>query len=640
MSFALLALHFYFYCYAAFVELGYRAEITDNLLQAVARSGLLSGFYRSKLFALGLLLVSLIGAKGKKSVKLDYRSALAYLFCGLLLFFASQLTFFGGLSRIHTAGLYIGITTIGYLLIIAGGTLLTRLIKLRNQKDIFNRENESFPQEERKLENEFSINLPAEYWYKGRKRKSWISIVSPQRSILVVGGGGSGKTYFFVESLIKQHLAKAVSMFVYDFKYDDLSVIAYNHFLKNRKKFPASTAFYAINFDDLQHSHRCNPLNPETMSDITDAAESARTLMLALNKDMVGKQGEFFTESPINFVTALAWFLRRYEDGRFCTLPHLIELAQVPYKKLFSILRVEEQIQPLISPFISAYLSGAADQLEGQVASATISLARLSSPNLYYILTGNDFSLDINNPKRPKVVTIGNNPLKTQTYGAVISLFTTTLIRLVNRKGQLKSSLVFDEFPTIMCQGIPELVATSRSNGVCTTICLQGMDQLRMNYGKEQADVIFNIVGNVIAGQTSGDTAKQLSERFGKIMQDRESIAINSSDTSITRSKQLDLAIPVSKIAGLSSGEFVGMVADTPDTPIQLKTFHARIINDHQALKKERAGYIPLPKVSDVTPETILKMYQQPREDVRNIVDVVIERIMNTPGMEDLIIKK
>lgn len=160
------------------------------------------------------------------------------------------------------------------------------------------------------------------------------------------------------------------------------------------------------------------------------------------------------------------------------------------------------------------------------------------------------------------------------------------MIKLVNRKDQLKSSLIFDEFPTIYFNNIDSLIATARSNKVATTLAVQDFSQLKKDYGAEQADVIAGIVGNIISGQVTGDMARKLSETFGKIMQDRESMSINSSDTSITRSTKLDYAIPASKISSLSSGEFVGIVADNPDCKIKLKVFHSEIQNDHEAISK------------------------------------------------------
>lgn len=640
ISMVLLILHYYNYCYRAFEAWGYTAHLTDQFMLNIRRTGLFNSFHTSKLLALGFLVISLIGAKGKKEEKLAYRSAFAYIITGLLFFIGSYLFIRTTLSLKELAISYIVFTSVGFILILTGGTYLSRIIKLHfNNKDIFNKENESFPQEERLLNNEYSVNLPAKYHLKDKVRNSWINIINPFRGLLVMGSPGAGKSYFVIRHLITQHLSKGFSMFLYDFKFDDLSVIAYNHYLKNLKQYPVQPEFYVINFDDLTRSHRCNPYQ-ENMLDITDASESSRTILLGLNKEWIKKQGDFFVESPINFFTAIIWFLRRYQDGEFLTVPHAIELAQVEYEKLFSILRAEKEIEVLINPFISAFLNDAMEQLEGQIASAKIALARLSSPQLYYVLSGNDFTLDINNPQAPKIVCMGNNPQKIQTYGAVLSLYVNRLIKVVNQKDKLKSSLVFDEFPTIYLNNIDGLIATARSNKVSTCLGVQDFSQLKKDYGKDQADVIMNITGNVISGQVTGDTAKQLSERFGKIMQDRASFSINRNDTSISKSKQLDSAVPASKIAGLSSGEFVGMVADDPQNKIALKAFHAAIINDHARLKKEMDQYEPIPVIREVTASMVQRNYLQIKQDVENLVNAEIERMMNDPSLVGLIVKK
>ncbi len=641
MSIVLLVIHSYYFCYAAFKEWELTAGFTDSILGNIVKTGFLNSFQLSKLMVLGLLAISLLGAKGKKNEKLNFRISLAYLVTGLVIYWCSFLALYIPATATGRASLYMGITALGYVLIITGGTLLTRIInKKLNDKDIFNKENETFPQEERLLENEYSINLPAKYFLKGKVRKSWINIVNPFRGIAVLGSPGAGKSYFVIRHIITQHIAKGFSMFVYDFKFDDLSVIVYNHFLKNRHKFPDSTKFYVINFDDLTRSHRCNPLDPSSMTDITDAAESARTILMGLNREWIKKQGDFFVESPINFLTAIIWFLKKYQNGEYCTLPHVIELMQVEYAKLFSILRLEKEIEVLINPFVNAFLHDVMEQLEGQIASAKVAMARLASPQLYYVLSGNDFSLDINNPAEPKLVCVGNNPQKIQIYGAVLSLYVTRLVKLVNKKGKRKSSLVFDEFPTIYLNNMDSLIATARSNKVSTTLGVQDFSQLRKDYGKEQADVIVNITGNIVSGQVTGDTAKQLSERFGKIMQDRESLSINSADTSISRSKQLESAIPASKIAALSSGEFVGMVADNPEEKIELKSFHAEILNDHAALKTEMDNYKPIPVIRQLESSMIQRNYMQVRLDVEELVEIELERMMEDAGLRSLLVKK
>lgn len=637
----ILAIHFYYYCYAAFREWHLVSEFSNTILGNILKTGLFNNLHKSKLFAVGFLMISLIGAKGRKDEKLNYKSAFAYLITGIVIYFSSCLSLYLNIEATEIAVVYIAITSVGFLLVLSGGTLLSRIIKNSlGNKDIFNKQNETFPQEERLLENEFSINLPARYYLKDKVRNSWINIINPFRALMVLGTPGSGKSYFVIRHVITQHIRKGFTMFVYDFKFDDLSKIAYNTWLKYKHLYPKPPQFYVINFDDLSRSHRCNPLEPSAMTDITDAAESARTILLGLNREWIKRQGDFFVESPINFLTAIIWYLRKYKDGEFCTLPHVIELMQADYDSLFTLLRTEKEIEVLINPFVNAYLNDVMEQLEGQIASAKIAMARLSSPQLYYVLSGNDFNLDINNPDDPKIVCMGNNPQKIQIYGAVLSLFVSRLVKQVNKKGKQKSSLIFDEFPTIYLNNMDSLIATARSNKVATCLGIQDFSQLRKDYGREQADVIMNITGNIISGQVTGDTAKQLSERFGKIMQDRESLSINSSDTSISRSKQLESAIPPSKISSLSSGEFVGMVADDPDCKIELKAFHSEIINDHTALKNEQDNYKEIAIIRKLDNSMVQRNYLQVKQDIQDIIHSEMERLLNDPAQAYLVIKK
>ncbi|MFA4867828.1 MAG: conjugal transfer protein MobC [Pedobacter sp.] len=618
ISIAILIIHFYIICYQAFWYWGFTAEITDRMTSNIANTGLFTGLLKPKLAALLFLCISLLGVKGKKEEKIRKNSITCYLVGGLLVYSLSQLMFYLPGSIPLIAGLYMGLTGIGYLLILTGGAWLSRLIKLNLSKDVFNSENETFPQEERLLENEYSVNLPTRYRLKGVVRDGWINVVNPFRSILVSGSAGAGKTYFVIRHIIDQHLKKGFSMFLYDFKFDDLSKMAYNKLLRYAKNYKVKPSFFVI---DLEHpKHRCNPLDPQSMEDITDATESSRTIMLGLNKEWLKKTGDFFVESPINFLTAIIWYLRKYQDGKYCTLPHVIELMMIDYDPLFALLQQQEEIKALINPFISAYRNNAMAQLEGQIASAKIGLARLSSPQLYYVLSGNDFTLDINNPDAPKVVCMGNNPQKIETYGAVLSLYVSRLLKLVNKKGKLKSSLIFDEFPTLVATGIVSTISTGRSNLISCTLGIQSIEQMKKEYGAEFAEIIAGISGNIISGQVTGDSAKKLSETFGKIMQDRESVSINSSETSVSKSTQLDYAIPASKIATLSSGEFVGIVADSPGVKIDLKMFHAGLQNDHEGIAREEAAYVPIPLIRKVSYDDLQENYIRIKNDIQEIV--------------------
>lgn len=625
LSITILAIHFYITCFGAFEHWGLTSTITARLVLNIARVGLFHSVLKPKLAALLLLLIALLAAKGRKEENINKRKLITYMVAGAALYLAS-----GWLLVLHLAAgtvtvCYITCVMTGYLFIMAGGTQLSRIIRFTFDKDIFNTDNESFPQEERLLENEYSVNLPAKYNFKGVIRDSWINFINPFRGLLVAGTPGAGKSYFVIRHIIEQHIKKGFTMFLYDFKFDDLSLIVYNTLLKYKHLYPVKPTFWVIDFDRI--IHRCNPLYPKSMVDITDATESSRTIMLGLNREWIKKEGDFFVESPINFLTALIWYLRKYDNGRYCTLPHVIELAQVDYDKLFAILQQEPEIQVLINPFISAFQNKAMEQLEGQIASAKIGLARLSSPQLYYVLSGNDFSLDINTPLEPKIVCIGNNPQKLQVYGPVLSLYISRMIKLVNRKDQLKSSLIFDEFPTIYFNNMDSLIATARSNKVATTIAVQDFSQLKKDYGAEQADVITGIVGNIIAGQVTGDTASKLSDNFGKIVQDKYTRTMSADDLSISKMSQLDYAIPASKIAALSSGEFVGMVADNPEEKIKLKMFHAEIQNDHEAIAKDMASYRDIPNARSVSAEEIQENYKSIKKDVERLVSRELEKL-------------
>ena len=610
LSIAILIIHFYLCCYPAFKEMKLTHQIVDHIAWPISRIVIFRTVLFAKLSALLLLIVSLFGSRGKRDEKIRRKTVITYCLTGLLIYFSSGLFLALPYSIRIVAFVYIATTASGYILFMTGGGLLFRMLKLKLAGDIFNTQNETFPQEERLLENEYSVNLPAKYQLKGKERESWINIINPFRGTLVGGSPGAGKSYFVIRHIITQHIAKGFSMLIYDFKYDDLSKIAYNALKEH-----GGRSFFVINFEKIMH--RSNPLEPETMFDITDAMEAARTIMLGLNREWIKKQGDFFVESPINFVTALIWFLKKHQGGKYCTLPHVIELSLVDYNELFSVLSTEPEIDVLINPFMSAWRNEAFEQLEGQIASAKISLARLSSPQLYYVLSGNDFSLDINNPDNPKVICLANNPQKSQVYGAVLSLYVNRINKLVNRKNQQKCSLIFDEFPTIYFNGIDNLIATARSNKVAVTLAVQDYSQLKKDYGREQAEVIMNIVGNIICGQVTGDTAKQLSERFGKINQQKESVSINSSDTSVSRSTQLDYAIPASKIAGLSSGEFVGMVADDPTNKIELKTFHCEIQNDHDAIRRQESAYQAIPEARSINQSEIAMNYKRVKSDIK-----------------------
>ena len=646
ISVIFLLINCYWFCYEAFQSWHFTLGIINKILMNFQRStGLFSSILWTKLFCVVFLALSCLGTKGVKEEKITWPKIWSVLFAGFVFFFLNWWLLALPIGKVGAASLYIFTLSVGYICLLMAGVWMSRLLKNNLMDDVFNTENESFMQETRLMENEYSVNLPSRFYYKKKWNNGWINIVNPFRASMVLGTPGSGKSYAIVNNYIKQQIEKGFAMYIYDYKFPDLSEIAYNHLLNHLDAYQVKPQFYVINFDDPRKSHRCNPINPAFMTDISDAYESAYTIMLNLNRSWIQKQGDFFVESPIILLAAIIWFLKIYEDGKYCTFPHAIEFLNRPYAQIFPILTSYDELANYLSPFMDAWEGGAQDQLQGQIASAKIPLSRMISPALYWVMTGDDFSLDINNPNEPKVLVVGNNPDRQNIYSAALGLYNSRIVKLINKKKQLKSSVIIDELPTIYFRGLDNLIATARSNKVAVCLGFQDFSQLTRDYGDKESKVIQNTVGNVFSGQVVGETAKTLSERFGKVLQQRQSMTINRNDKSTSISTQMDSLIPASKISNLTQGMFVGAVSDNFDERIDQKIFHAEIVVDSAKVSADMKAYRPIPVIaefknedgSDNLGETIEANYCTVKQGILSLVEVEIERIKNDPSLNYLI---
>lgn len=648
VSIILAIMNVYWYCYEAMRMWGVTIGVVDRILINFNRTGgLFHSILYTKLFSLLLLALSCLGTKGVKAEKMSWNRIWTVLAVGFFLFFLNWWILLLPISNLGNATLYIFTMTAGYICLLMGGLWMSRLLKHNLMEDVFNNENESFMQETKLMENEYSVNLPTRFYYKKKWQRGWINVVNPFRATIVLGTPGSGKSFAVVNNYIKQQIEKGYSMYIYDFKFSDLSTIAYNHMMNHQNGYKVKPQFYVINFDDPRRSHRCNPIHPDFMSDISDAYESAYTIMLNLNKTWVQKQGDFFVESPIILFAAIIWYLRIYKNGKYCTFPHAIELLNRRYEDVFPILTSYPELENYLSPFMDAWQGGAMEQLAGQIASAKIPLSRMISPQLYWVMSASEFTLDINNPEEPKILCVGNNPDRQNIYGAALGLYNSRIVKLINKKGQLKSSVIIDELPTIYFKGLDNLIATARSNKVAVCLGFQDFSQLVRDYGDKEAKVVINTVGNIFSGQVVGETAKTLSERFGKVLQKRQSISINRQDVSTSINTQMDSLIPPSKISGLTQGMFVGSVSDNFTERIEQKIFHAEIVVDTDKVKREESHYQPIPIINDFKDtdgndcmkQTIQDNYNQIKEDVKQIVKDELGRIANDENLKHLIQK-
>ncbi|ERK03280.1 conjugal transfer protein MobC [Hoylesella pleuritidis] len=645
ISVIFLLINCYWFCYEVFQEWHFTLGIINKILMNFQRTtGLFSSLLWTKLFCVVFLALSCLGTKGVKEEKITWPKIWTVLFAGFVFFFLNWWLLVLPIGKIGAATLYIFTLSVGYICLLMGGVWMSRLLKNNLMDDVFNTENESFMQETRLMENEYSVNLPTRFYYKKKWNKGWINVVNPFRASMVLGTPGSGKSYAIVNNYIKQQIRKGFAMYIYDYKFPDLSEIAYNHLLHHLDAYKVKPQFYVINFDDPRKSHRCNPINPAFMTDISDAYESAYTIMLNLNRSWIQKQGDFFVESPIILLAAIIWFLKIYENGKYCTFPHAIEFLNRPYAQIFPILTSYDELANYLSPFMDAWEGGAQDQLQGQIASAKIPLSRMISPALYWVMTGDDFSLDINNPNEPKVLVVGNNPDRQNIYSAALGLYNSRIVKLINKKKQLKSSVIIDELPTIYFRGLDNLIATARSNKVAVCLGFQDFSQLTRDYGDKESKVIQNTVGNVFSGQVVGETAKTLSERFGKVLQQRQSMTINRNDKSTSISTQMDSLIPASKISNLTQGMFVGAVSDNFEERIDQKIFHAEIVVDSAKVSAETITYQPIPIIADFTnedgsdnlKETIEANYKRVKQEIISLVESEKERIKTDPALAHL----
>jgi YWFCY protein/Type IV secretory system Conjugative DNA transfer len=589
-------------------------SIFINLYQTFKKLPIFTNFLIAKILALSFVLVACFGPQSRKDEQITIQKSLVFLFSGILIYFLADVIYY---LQNQNFILYGVLTISGLMLSIQGGSWLTRALHHGIGDKVFNDDNETFPQNEILIQDEDWINFETEYIHQGEKRKGTLNVF-PYRSTLVMGTPGSGKTFSILIPALEKSIQQGFAAFVYDFKFPDMTEVAYKALLNYKPRGISKPKFYLINFEDVSRSHRCNPIDPKYLVKQLDADTYATTLLFNLNRDWIKRQ-DYFVNSAISITKTIIWYLKivseenrnnylkakqlnpNLKPNRFCnvcTLPHLIEFLAQPTDKIFPILKKYPALESLMSPFADALDKEVYEQLAGQISSAQIALGRLIDPSLYWVLSGNDFSLDLNDEQHPKVLCLGNYPKNSMVYGAALGLFNVTVSSLVNQKGRRKLGIFFDELPTIYFMGLRQLITTARSNKVAPWLGIQDISQLKLDYGAEEAKAITSTIGNLISGQVLEESAKNVSERIGKTLQVRKSMTDSRNDLSVSTSTQLEVAVPPSKMANLSQGYFAGALADTHEYPIERKIFHAKILVDKSAVKKRETG-VKIPVIYD-----------------------------------------
>lgn len=594
---ALLVMNVWYFSYGFLDELHLQGRIMDYFIfDVTGRMGLLRSQFILKALIIVILALCQV-VKAGKALKTPWRDLLIMLAVSLLVFFFPIIH----KSSFAAQGVYVLTSTVGFILSGISIARIGRKIRGMNADDL-NDAYETFAQCNEKIETEYSVNIPTIYQYQHRKRHGWINVVNPFRATFVFGTPGSGKSYSVYNPYIEQMIKKGYTMFLYDYKYPDLTEVVYNTFLENkevyRKKYGKEPRFCILNFNDPRYSMRCNPIHPRYINDPADTSEIADIIMRNVNPQSIERE-DFFSMSAKVYIDALVWFLRKHENGRYCTFPHLIELMGRNYKAVFKMLQKYDDIRVKMTPFQNALKGNAQEQLQGQIASAQIPLMRFASPALYWVLSGDDFSLDVNDPNSPAILCVGNDPDRQNIYGTTLALYTSRMFRQINHKGKAPCAVLLDELPTIFIKGLDNLIATARSNRVAIVLGAQDKSQLIRDYSDKEAEVIFNTVGNVFAGQVNGRTAKELAETFGREFRQQESETTGGENDTVNRSFQQQDILPQSRIETLTQGYFFGKVADNNDTPIKRKLFCGEIQIDNAAFAERKKHWVQVPKQQD-----------------------------------------
>ena len=602
------------------VALDYMNGIIVTFHEKLKSIPIYNNIFLSKITTIVLLCIASMGTKAKKNLEFNAKKMVVIpLSCGLVMVIASIIIFYieGETRWYHirsTSWIYMAPSLYGVMMMNVALDNISKYFKDGLIKDKFNFENESFKQMENKDENQYSVNIPMRYYYRGKFRHGFVNIVNPFRGTFVVGTPGSGKTFSVIEPFIRQHSEKGFAMVVYDYKFPTLATKLYYQYRKNQHldKVPKGCQFNIINFVNVEYSRRVNPIQQKYIPNLAAASETAETLLESLQKGKKDSGGadQFFQTSATNFLAACIYFFVNYDKkpydedgnelvaeykvdentqhrkltgrvfrdktmqekvqpaywiGRYSDMPHVLSFLNHSYEEIFEVLETDPEVYPLLGPFMTAFKNKAMEQLEGMIGTLRVQISRLATREAYWVFSGDDFDLKVSDPKHPSYLLIANDPEMESIIGALNAMILNRLVTRVN-SGMGKNvpvSIIADELPTLYFHKIDRLIGTARSNKVAVTLGFQELPQLEADYGKTGMQKIITTNGNIIAGSARAkETLDWLSnDIFGKVVQMKKGVTIDRDKTSINYNENVDSLVPAAKISDLPTGWICGLTA-------------------------------------------------------------------------------
>jgi hypothetical protein len=638
--YTLLGIEIFVFLHFSFPE---KFAALNVIFDRIRTIGMYQNIFYTKLGTLIFMLATCVGTRAKKDIRLNIsKNIVIPIIVGFLLFFGSacfnisKSTYMAGILRVVDV-IYIILTFTGALFINTGLDSFSKLVKSNLMKDRFNIENESFEQSKNLTNTKYSVNIPMMYYHNKRRHKGWINIVNPFRGTLLTGVPGTGKTFSVVNTYIRQLSEKGFMMFVYDFKYPDLSKLLFYQYRKAKASgvIPKNTQFNVINFNKIEYSRRVNPLKAKYITTLSEAQETATSIVDALKKGEPGEGGseKFFSKSAVNFLTCCIYFFAKYEvpepdgkkiKGKWSDLPHILAFMTHNYSEIFNVLFTNIELLSLLKPFESAYKQKAWEQLEGQIGTLRIEISQLATKEAFWIFSEDpqyEINLKISDKQNPSYLIVASDPDVEDINSTLNSVILNRLVRQINSKGNLPCALIVDELPTIYFHRIEKLVATARSNKVAVLLALQDLPQLKRAYGDKGANVVTSVCGNILSGAVRNkETLDWLEKIFGKIKQISENVSVDRNRTTVSQNEKMDLLIPGSKISNLQTGELVGQIAldydaSVDDDNFKITSYHCKTDLDTKKITEEEKKFVDCPKfynfVSDTDREEILLSYYQ-----------------------------
>lgn len=448
--------------------------------------------------------------------------------------------------------------------------------------------------------NPYSVQL--------KTTKGNLILNNPFRGVFVVGAAGSGKSESIGVPLMREFITRRYSGIIYDFKFPSLA--------NDAEAFRGDLRHFYLNFNNPHQSYRVNPLNPKYLPNTSYAREYASAIISNLMKESI-KKPDFWTRSATDLLTACIWYLR-VERPDICDLPHVFAMITSNDIALLKTLQKNEQTAQMSISIYNAMERGADSQVSGVIGTLQGAIAQINTPELMYIFSADDFSLDVNDPNNPIILTVGSYPTLTTTFAPLCSLVITVATKLMNQPNKQPSFVLLDEAPTCFIPNLEVLPNTGRSNQISTVLMCQDLAQFTDGYGKEKADVLFAACNNHFYGRVASSiTADQLSKQFGKRDKVFVTTSTSAKNTSVisrnhaqSETVQERDVLKGADILRFDVGEFAGILVES-----NLSQFRRKFI----PVARPPFQTLPPPKTASFS--AVMDYYKTVRHDIRMMLE-------------------